>query len=183
MSIQPYNMYNQLTVAAPEISGLWEMVPIPGTPMEDGTINRAQNTSLSGSIMLESAKNKDAAWEFMKWWSRPEVKASYGISLEGLMGPSARFTPANIDTMALLPWSNDELVNLMEAMELCVGIPQLPGSYYTSRGLTNAFRTIVYSDATPQSVMKLQTRYINEEITRKRTEFGLTTYEEEAANE
>lgn len=183
MSIQPYNMYNQLMVAAPEISGLWEMVPIPGTVMEDGSVNRAQNTAISGSIMLDSAKNKEAAWEFMKWWSRAEVKASYGISLEGLMGPSARFTPANIDTMALLPWSNDELEGLMAAMELCVGIPQLPGSYYTSRGLTNAFRTIVYSDGTPQSVMKLQTRYINEEITRKREEFGLTTYAEEAANE
>lgn len=180
MSIQPYNVYNQLTVAAPEISGLWEMLPIPGTPMADGTVNRAQNTTVTGSIMLESAKNKDAAWEFMKWWSRADTKASYGISLEGLMGPSARFTPANIDTMALLPWSNDELDGLMQAMALCVGIPQLPGSYYTARGLTNAFRTIVYNDEMPQSVMKLQTRYINEEITRKREEFGLTTYEEVA---
>lgn len=183
MSIQPYNVYNQLTVAAPEINGLWEMLPIPGTVMEDGSINRAQNTTVTGSIMLESAKDKDAAWEFMKWWSRADVKASYGISLEGLMGASARFTPANIETMGLLPWSNDELDALMEAMELCVGIPQLPGSYYTSRGLTNAFRTIVYNDKTPRSVMKLQTRYINEEITRKREEFGLKTYEEEAANE
>ena len=183
MSIQPYNVYNQLTVAAPEISGLWEMIPIPGTLQADGSISRAQNTTVTGSIMLESARNKDAAWEFMKWWSRADTKAAYGISLEGLMGPSARFTPANIDTMALLPWSVQELEGLMEAMELCVGIPQLPGSYYTSRGLTNAFRTIVYNDEMPQSVMKLQTRYINEEITRKREEFGLTTYEEEAANE
>lgn len=183
MSIQPYNMYNQLTVAAPEISGLWEMVAIPGTRMEDGSINRAQNTTITGSIMLESAKNKEVAWEFMKWWSRADVKASYGISLEGLMGPSARFTPANIETMELLPWSNSELEGLTAAMALCEGIPQLPGSYYTTRGLTNAFRTIVYSDATPQTVMKLQTRYINEEITRKREEFGLMTYDEEAANE
>ncbi len=183
MSIQPYNVYNQLTVAAPEISGLWEMLPIPGTVLPDGSISRAQNTAVTGTIMLESARDKDAAWEFMKWWSRADVKASYGISLEGLMGPSARFTPANIDTMALLPWSNDELDALMEAMALCVGIPQLPGSYYTTRGLTNAFRTIVYNDKMPPSVMKLQTRYINEEITRKREEFGLTTYEEEAANE
>lgn len=183
MSIQPYNMYNQLMVAAPEINGLWEMVPIPGTVMADGSISRAQNTAITGSIMLESAKNKGAAWEFMKWWSRADVKASYGISLEGLMGPSARFTPANIETMALLPWSNDELESLMAAMELCIGIPQLPGSYYTARGLTNAFRTIVYNDATPQTVMKLQTRYINEEITRKREEFGLMTYSEEVANE
>lgn len=180
MSIQPYSMYNQLMVAAPEIKGLWAMAPIPGTVLEDGTINRAQSSSMTGSVMLASAQDKEAAWEFMKWWSSDEVKASYGIALEGLMGASARFTPANIGTLEMLPWSAKELVALEEARICLVGIPQLPGSYYTSRGLTNAFRNIVYSGEFPNSVMRLQNRYINEEITRKREEFGLITYEKEA---
>lgn len=180
MSIQPYSMYNQLMVAAPEIKGLWAMAPIPGTVQEDGTVNRAQNSNVSGSVMLASAKDKDAAWEFMKWWASDEVKASYGIALEGLMGASARFTPANIGTLEMLPWSAKELVGLEEARACLVGIPQIPGSYYTSRGLTNAFRSIVYSGEFTNSVMRLQNRYINEEITRKREEFGLTTYEQEA---
>ena len=129
--------------------------------------------------MLADSDDKEAAWEFIKWWTSDEVKASYGIGLEALMGESARFTPANIGTMELLPWSNSELNSLLEAMESVVGIPQVPGSYYTSRGLTNAFRTIVYSGEFPSSVMKLQTKYINEEITRKREEFGLSVYEGE----
>lgn len=175
MSIQPYNMYNQLTVAAPEINGLWAMAPIPGEREKDGTVNNAQNASVSGSVMLDSCEDKEAAWEFLKWWSSDEVKAQYAISLEGMLGASARFTPANRKTLAMLPWSAGEVETLTPVWENVIGIPQLPGSYYTSRGLTNAFRSIVYNDDFPRYAMRLQTRYINEEITRKREEFGLDT--------
>lgn len=179
MSIQPYNMYNQLKVAAPEINGLWEMTPIPGVLQNDGTINNSQNATVSGSVMLNTCKNKEAAWEFMKWWSSDEIKAKYAISLEGMLGASARFTPANIETLDMMPWSESEVEELMCAWQSIVGIPQLPGSYYTSRGLTNAFRSIVYDGDFPRYAMRLQTKLINEEITRKREEFGLTTNMEE----
>ncbi len=175
MSIQPYNMYNQLMVAAPEINGLWEMAPIPGVRKEDGSIDNSQNTTVTGSVMLDSCEDKEAAWEFMKWWSRDDIKARYAISLEGILGASARFTPANVGTLGMLPWSDKELEPLMSAWEKTVGIPQLPGSYYTSRGLTNAFRSIVYNGDFPRYAMRLQTKYINEEITRKRKEFKLET--------
>lgn len=175
MSIQPYSMYNQLMVAAPEINGLWEMAPIPGVPDGNGGINNSQNASVTGTVMLDSCRDKESAWEFMKWWSRDDVKAQYAISLEGILGASARFTPANRETLAMLPWSDAELAQLGSAWEKVIGIPQLPGSYYTSRGLTNAFRSICYSGDFPRYAMRIQTKYINEEITRKREEFGLTT--------
>jgi len=180
MSIQPYNMYNQLMAAAPEINGLWEMAPIPGIRMEDGSINDTQNATVTGTVMLDSCEDKESAWKFMKWWSKDEVKAQYAASLEGMLGASARFTPANKGTLAMLPWSDAELEELTNAWESIEGIPQLPGSYYTARGLTNAFRSICYSGDFPRYAMRLQTKYINEEITRKREEFGLTTAGEES---
>ena len=125
--------------------------------------------------MLDSCKDKEAAWEFMKWWSSDEVKAKYAVSLEGMLGASARFTPANVQTLSMLPWSDEEVVTLTSAWERVIGIPQLPGSYYTSRGLTNAFRSIVYNKDFPRYAMRLQTKFINEEITRKREEFHLST--------
>ena len=103
------------------------------------------------------------------------MKAQYAISLEGILGASARFTPANKGTLAMLPWSDAELEQLGSAWEKVIGIPQLPGSYYTSRGLTNAFRSICYNGDFPRYAMRIQTKYINEEITRKREEFGLIT--------
>src|SRR5690606_25650284 len=64
IGIADYTVYNQLTVFAPEIRGMWGFVPIPGTPHEDGTLRRDNPSKGSGVVMLESAKNKDASWEF-----------------------------------------------------------------------------------------------------------------------
>lgn len=173
LSIQPYNMYNQLVAAAPEINGRWDMVPIPGTLREDGSIDRSASSILTATIMLAGAKDKQASWEFIEWWSRDDVKAEYGTRIEALLGGSARFTPANIGTLESLPWPEEQFVNLQEAMAQLKGIPQIPGSYYTARAITNAFRSVVYSDAPVRRVLMNQNEMINYEITRKREEFGL----------
>lgn len=173
MSIQPYNMYNQLVAAAPEINGRWDMVPIPGTLREDGSIDRSASSALTATIMLNSAKDKEAAWEFIEWWSRDEVKARYGTQIEALLGGSARFTPANIKTLESLPWPEEQLGDLQDAMEALKGIPQIPGSYYTTRAITNAFRSVVYNAQPVREVLIQQNDMINYEITRKRSEFGL----------
>ena len=173
MSIQPYNMYNQLVVAAPEITGLWDMVAIPGTVREDGTVDRSSSSIISGTIMLDAAKDKEAAWEFIEWWSRDEVKARYGIQLEGLLGGAARYTPANIKTLEMLPWSDRQYANLSEMLSQIKGIPQVPGSYYTTRAILNAFRSVVYNGDSAREAMVYQNKLINHEITRKREEFGL----------
>ncbi len=173
MSIQPYNMYNQLVAAAPEINGRWDMVPIPGTPGEDGSIDRSASSTLTATIMLDSAKDKQASWEFIEWWSRDDVKARYGIQIEALLGGSARFTPANIKTLESLPWPEEQFANLKDAMAALKGIPQIPGSYYTGRAITNAFRSVVYSAEPVREVLIKQNEMIDYEITRKRSEFGL----------
>lgn len=173
MSIQPYNMYNQLVAAAPEINDRWDMVSIPGTLREDGTIDRSASSILTATIMLDTAKDKQASWEFIEWWSRDDVKARYGTQIEALLGGSARFTPANIGTLAALPWPGEQLASLTEAMAALKGIPQIPGSYYTARAITNAFRSVVYNSATVRRVLMEQNEMINYEITTKRREFGL----------
>ena len=173
MSIQPYNMYNQLVAAAPEINDRWDMVSIPGTMREDGTIDRSASSILTATIMLASAKDKQASWEFIEWWSRDDVKARYGTQIEALLGGSARFTPANIETLSALPWPKEQLTSLSEAMAALKGIPQIPGSYYTGRAITNAFRSVVYNAQTVRRVLMEQNGMINYEITRKRKEFVL----------
>ena len=174
MSIQPYNMYNQLVAAAPEINGRWDMVPIPGTIRGDGTVDRSASSALTATIMLSSARDKEAAWQFIEWWSRDDVKARYGTQIEALLGGSARFTPANIGTLESLPWPEDQFDNLREAMAALKGIPQIPGSYYTARAITNAFRSVVYNQEPVRRVLIQQNEMINYEIDRKRSEFGLS---------
>lgn len=172
MSIQPYQMYNQLIAAAPEITGRWAMIPIPATVTENG-LDRSASSVVTGTLMLKSAKDKEAAWDFMDWWSSDEVKAKYGLEIEGLLGGSARFTPANKAVMSMLPWPDEQLESLEIAQSNIKGIPQIPGSYYTARAIQNGFRSIVYNGESVRKSLSDQNEMINYEITKKRAEFGL----------
>lgn len=173
MGIVPYTMYNQLSVAAPELRNLWEMVPIPGTKMPDGTINRKEGANGLATIMLKGIKDKDAGFEFMKWWTSAEVQARYGSELEAVMGPAARYDTANTEAFTKLPWSKTEAEKLGDQWKLVWDIPQIPGNYYLTRSLSNAFRKVVYSHENPREVLFKYNEDINREIERKRTEFGL----------
>jgi len=173
VGIADYQTYNHLMVSAPEIRGLWEFVPIPGTVMEDGTINRAESAGGACTIMLQSSKNKEAAWEFMKWWTSAEVQVRFGQEMESLMGAAARYPTANMEALSQLPWPVKDYKALMAQWEHVRGNPEVPGGYFTSRHLDNAFRNVVYSGKDPRETLLDYVRIMNEEITSKRKEFGL----------
>ena len=48
IGIEAYTMYNKLAVAAPEISGMWTMVPVPGTARENGSVDHSTAVSCRG---------------------------------------------------------------------------------------------------------------------------------------
>lgn len=173
LAIQAYTQFNMLSAAAPEIQGLWGMAPIPGTLQEDGTIDRSGAATMTASIMFEKGKDNSDGWEFMKWWSSADVQAMYGLELESLMGPSARYATANIEAFGKLPWSSEEYDSLMEQWGEVKAVPEVPGSYYTPRGLQNAFRTAVFDFENPYETLFKENKDINEEIDRKLNEFGL----------
>lgn len=52
LAVTSYTLYNQLTAAAPDIRGLWEMLPIPGVRQADGTIDRAEVAGGTACVML-----------------------------------------------------------------------------------------------------------------------------------
>jgi ABC-type glycerol-3-phosphate transport system substrate-binding protein len=173
LMIQPYSLYQELAVAAPEIKGLWDMAPIPGIKDNKGNINRATSSTISACVMFEKTKDKDAAWEFMKWFTSTEAQAKYGKELEAIMGPSARYTTANKEAFKLLPWTKEQQNTLVAQWDQVKAIPQTPGSYYVDRGFQNAFRNVAISHENPYESLSYWNREINIEIERKFKEFGL----------
>lgn len=176
MSIQPYSTYNQIYAAAPEIRGQWEMAPVPGTAMADGSVNRAQNSSGSGCIMLKSAEEKglgNVAFEFMKWWTSAETQAYYANELEATMGIAARYTPANVKTLKAMDWKSNEISVLLEQLEQTVNFREVPGGYVLPRSLTSAFRKALTANDLPERQLELYNKAINEELERKAKEFDL----------
>lgn len=173
IGIADYTVYNQLMVFAPEIRGMWGFAPIPGTETETGEIHRELPSGGNGIVMMEAAEDKNAAWEFMKWWTNEETQIKYGREMEGLMGAAARLPTANIKALDSLAWPVEDYKNLKEQFEWVQGVPEVPGGYFTGRHLLNAFYKVINNKVDPREAIMDYTQYIQDEITTKRAEFGL----------
>jgi len=129
-------------------------------------------------MLLESSDNQDAAWEFMSWWTSVSAQERYGLELESILGPAARYPTANQEALARLPWPVADQRSLTEQWEWVVGVPEVPGSYYLPRHLDNAWRRVFYNGWNHRETLLEYSRLVNEEITAKRREFGLPTIDD-----
>jgi ABC-type glycerol-3-phosphate transport system substrate-binding protein len=174
LAISDYSAYNVLQVFAPEIRGLWGFMPVPGTVQPDGSVNRAVPAGGSGVIMMDTVKNADAAWEFMKWWTSADTQTQFGREMESLMGAAARHPTANLEAFDRMPWSVQDYQSLLAQFEHVRGIPEVPGGYFTPRQVRNAFFTTVeLGRISPRDAMTDAVRRINDELRAKRREFGI----------
>lgn len=174
IAIVDYSAYNQLSIYAPEIAGLWEMALVPGTEREDGTIDRTVVSTGSGCVILSKSRHPKEAWEFLKWWTGAETQTAYGTALEQIMGTAARYTTANREAMASLPWSSQMEETISKQWEWARALPELPGSYMTGRYFDFAWRDVVNNNADILESVYDAVEDINAEIVKKRKEFGLT---------
>lgn len=170
--ITGYTFYSQLKTAAPEIRNLWAMALIPGTEGEDGTINRATAASGTAGLILANTEEPDASWAFLRWWNSAETQVAYGQQIENVLGAAGRYNPANVTAMEGLRWSGEELEIILEQWSYVQELPELPGSYYVSRNIDNAFKEVYNDKANPRETLNYWTRQINEELERKRNEFA-----------
>ena len=170
---RPYTQFNLINAAAPEIQGLWDMTKVPGTKREDGSVDYAQNVSSSGAIMFENTKDKEAAWAFIEWYTRNDMQTRYGTELESIMGAAGRYAAANTEAFRNLAWTRQQTRLLSEQMEDLVGVPEVPGSYFTARTITLAFNDAYIEMENPYKALSERAEDLDDEIARKYEEFGL----------
>lgn len=123
IGIAGYTLYNQLCVGAPELSGLWEMRQLPGTPREDGSLNRAAGLTGTSAVIFNKC-DKENGWAFVKWFASSQTQAAYGRTIEALLGASARYDTANLEALKLLPWTKAQQKTLLGQWENVKGIPR-----------------------------------------------------------
>ncbi|MBE5862046.1 MAG: extracellular solute-binding protein [Lachnospiraceae bacterium] len=178
IAVANYGMYNTLMVSAPEIRGLWDFTLVPGTEKTDEYgktwIDRSDCIVGAASMILPSDDaTEQKAWEFFKWWGATNTQVKFGREMEALLGASARYATANKNAFAQLAWSQHAIEVLTDQWEQTVGIREVPGGYYTGRHLTNAVRKCINEKADPRETILDYSILINEELTKKRKEFGL----------
>jgi len=173
LAFDDYTWFNTLEVFAPEIRGLWGFVRMPGLKKTDGSIDRSVSTGTLASMILSSSKHPDLAWEFLKWWVSSETQLEFGRELESIMGAAARYPTANYEAFRRLSWGSEQMAVLDEQRAWTVGIPEVPGGYFVSRHIVNAVRKILNEGQDTRETLLDYTITINDELTKKRKEFGL----------
>lgn len=173
MAIQPYTMYAQLSTAAAEITGLWKMVEIPGVVKEDGTVSNIQAGGGTGCSILKISKDYESSWEFLKWWTSADTQADYSLELEAILGTVSRVATANCSAVSKLSWDEESLDSLMSQWNKVEEINEVPGGYYVSRGIDQAFWNVANSNANPKDILYEWNNTINAEIARKYDQYSV----------
>ncbi len=173
IGISDYSLFNQLSVFAPELNGVWEFTSVPGTLNSEGKIDRTVPGEVNACMILSKTKHPQEAWEFIKWWTDAEAQSKFGKELESIMGTAARYSTANKEAMYDIPWAKTDFDKIKEQMQWVKGVPEVPGGYYTQRYMDFAFKDVVNAKEKPAKVLAGATITINNEIAMKRKEFGL----------
>lgn len=173
MAIQSYTMYATLTAAAPEIDGLWKMYEVPGTVGEDGKIDNSVSGGGTGAVILSSSKHKKEAWEFLKWWTSEGIQYRYGSEVEKILGPSARNATSNVEALKRYEWSYNNLETLLSQWSKVKEIPEVPGGYYVSRAVDQAFWNVTNASENPKDMLLKWNDVAQNEIDRKRQQYNI----------
>ena len=186
--LQAYSNITYLQESAPELNGLWEVAPIPGTLNEEtGVIDRSEESTGMSACMIVSRTIDQAddpeqkledAWTFLKWWTSADISADYGNRIEMAIGSVARYTTSNVEAFDKIKWSLSEAEAIKEQREWVREIPELVGGYYVGRNLINAFRNVTNNNSNPREKLIYYNEQINDEIWRKRSEYHLSVPEE-----
>ncbi|WP_405455330.1 extracellular solute-binding protein [Paenibacillus sp. HJGM_3] len=172
IGVSDYNTYMQLLVAAPELTGLWNIAPIPGVRQPDRTIARWSGGSLSSGIIFRSSERQDDAWSFLKWWTSTEVQARFGNEIEMLNGVEFRWNTANVEAFKRLPWPKETAGIILDQWKWYKEVPNVPGGYFTGRELNFAWTKTVLQNKNYREALEQAIFQIDSELKRKQKEFG-----------
>lgn len=173
IGVADYFTYVQLHTTAPELTGWWEMRPIPGVRQPDGTINRATGGAADVAVIYKDTKHKEEAWEFIKWWTSTEIQERYGRELEALLGVEARWNTANVEALQNMPWSIKDITAINEQWQWFQEMPVVLGGYFTSRHIENAWNRVVLQGQHVREALEIAVKDINRELRKKQEEFGI----------
>lgn len=167
MAIQTYGQYSALSAAAPEIKGKWAMAEIPGYVNEQGEIVNTQAGFGSAAMILKDSEHPDEAWELLKWWMSTDTQHRYALDIETILGVAGRYTSANVNATLKLDWGKGANEIIEGQWRKVKEIAEIPGGYYVSRAIDQAFWNVLTMNENPKDMMKKWGEVADVEITTK----------------
>ncbi len=172
IGIMTYTAYLTWKEAAPEIKGKWTIAEIPGMIAENGKMNNVCSGSGTGCAIMKSSKQKEAAWDFLKWWVSADTQYMYSAELEAVLGETGRVATSNIEALSRLSWDEDVLSVINSQWKNVEEIPEVPGSYFVSRSIDQAFWAAKNGEKSPKEAIMDWADICNKEVARKIAEYA-----------
>lgn len=167
LGIESYTLYQTLVNAAPEIRENWAIAEIPGIRNSDGTVNNVTAGSGTGCGVIADTGNEEYAWEFIKWWTEAETQLKYSDRVETILGTLGRVASANMEAVSGMAWKREDLKVIMSAWDKVEEVEEVPGSYYLTRAVDQAYWAVVNGTTTAKEALITWSKVADNEITRK----------------
>ncbi len=164
--------YLQLTIAAPELRGKWNIAPHPGVPQDDGEIVRWAASGAQSNMIMSTTDYPDEAWAFLQWWSSTEVQSEFALRMQTTFGPEYLWNTANLEAFAQLPLPDEHIDVILSQWDYALEASRVPGAYMVEREISNAWNRIVFDDVNPRIALDRAVRTSNREILYRMEEFG-----------
>ena len=92
-------------------------------------------------------------------------------NVESYLGIAGRNPTATVDAFREMGWDSDSLEKMLEQWEKVVELPEVPGGYYVTRAIDQAYWNIVNSNENPTDMLIKWGEIVNNEIQRKRVQY------------
>jgi ABC-type glycerol-3-phosphate transport system substrate-binding protein len=174
IGIAGIDQYMMFDMAAPDISGKWEIALSPGFMDADGNIVRWEAGAQNGVIMFQTTEERqERAWDFLKWWLSTDVQYMFADDLENYYGPEFRYFSANLDVVDRQAWNDQAKEVLLRQLKWYKQLPTVPGgSYMTSREIWNAWNRTVLDKLNYREQLDIAIDNITNEMKSKQKELG-----------
>ncbi len=164
--------YTLIKNGAPELDGEWEIAPYIGTVGKDGVTNRTFVANGTGAAIMKGSKKKQAAWEFIKWWTSKEVQTEYTNTLTSSYGKTYFWLTSNLEALQNNPMEEKDKNVMLKQINWVTDVTRTPGQYLLERTISNIWTSMVFDGVSAQVSVDEKKADVNKEITRKMTELG-----------
>lgn len=171
IGIADFNTYIQLSCAAPEIKGLWNVALFPGTNIDD-KVNYDVTGLSQPIIMFDKSKVKNEAWEWIKWWMSSDTQILYEKTLLSSYGKEYMWNSANIEAFNNANINSEHKEIIIKEIKNIRNIPMVPGYYMMERELSNIWNKVVFQGISVRNAVDEAMVLIKREMNRKNIEFG-----------
>lgn len=169
MGIAPYTTYYTLEQTASEIKNRWSVALVPSVDGENYSVAGGG----TGCAILSTTEHPEAAWEFLKWWTSADTQERFSKNIESILGLVGRIATSNIEAFKSLSWNPENKKTLLKQWDQVKEVPEIPGSYYVTRAIDQAFWQVVNGESNSLDAATEWNQVANNEISRKLDEYAV----------